>query len=90
MTGPGNIPCKFIIHTVGASYNSSDVSKSKKVEMYGYNVCYSILHGRIKGQKCTLFPYKHCSVLYFDQQCFMKLQSLVMHGALCIELFMPL
>ena len=40
MTGPGNIPCKFIIHTVGASYNSSDVSKSKKVEMYGYNVCY--------------------------------------------------
>ena len=34
VTGPGSIPCKFIIHTVGANYNSSNVSKSEKVHRY--------------------------------------------------------
>ena len=33
VTGPGNIPCKFIIHTAGANYNSSNITKSKKVEL---------------------------------------------------------
>ena len=31
VTGPGKIPCKYIIHTVGAEYDFSDGSKSAKV-----------------------------------------------------------
>lgn len=31
VTTPGNISCKFIIHTVGANYDTSNVLKSEKV-----------------------------------------------------------
>ena len=31
VTGPGNIPCKNIIHTIGTTYNKSNTSKSEKV-----------------------------------------------------------
>ena len=34
VTGPGNIPCKHIIHTVGAKYNKSAVMTSVKVGSY--------------------------------------------------------
>ena len=31
ITGPGNIPCKHIIHTVGSNYDSSNSVQSEKV-----------------------------------------------------------
>ena len=34
VTGPGKIPCKHIIHTVGRDYNILDDLKSEKVRTY--------------------------------------------------------
>lgn len=36
VTGPGKISCKFIIHTVGANYDTSNTSKSEQVCIHSY------------------------------------------------------
>ena len=33
VTMPGKISCKYIMHTVGANYDTSDTSKSEKVKI---------------------------------------------------------